>query len=72
MLQLICLCCYRKTWQIFSAEVDVETGREVLTELAADQVAPSSHLLAELTVKPRMLLYGIYKVSKELLLPLIV
>ena len=53
----------RKSWEIHVAKVNPDNGREVLRALPAEKVAPTTHQMAELTIRPRMLLYGVYKLT---------
>ena len=53
----------RKSWEIHVAKVNPDNGREVLRALPAEKVAPTTHQMAELTIRPLMLLYGVYKLT---------
>ena len=53
----------RKSWEIHLAKVNPDSGREGLRALPAEKVAPTTHQMAELTIRPRMLLYGVYKLT---------
>ena len=56
---------YSKRWEIRIVEVDELTGEETLTSLphSMKQLAPKSWNEAELIIKPRTLMYGIYKLE---------
>ena len=55
--------CSRKSWEIHIAKVNPDNGRELLRALPVEKVAPTTHQMAELTIRPRMLLYGVYKLT---------
>ena len=54
---------FSKRWEIYKVDVDDITGEETLTTLpdSVDQLAPDSWNQAELILKPRTLMYGVYK-----------
>ena len=57
IMQSIKICtisCYhfRKNWEIFSVEVNVETGDDTLTMLNMLEIAPDSYQLPQLSIAP--------------------
>ena len=56
---------YRKSWEIRKVEIDKLTAEETLTSLpnSMKQLAPDTWDEAELIIKPRVLMYGVYKLS---------